>query len=168
MVAEPSEKKKNIPEFRPGDTVRVHIKVIEGDSERVQVFEGTVILRSGSGDSQTFTVRKISFGVGVERTFPLCSPHIDKIEIMKAGRVRRARLYYLRQLSGKAARVNEVESRQDAPGENPAPSAGASNESNQKADGKAETKASPAHAPALRKHSEPGDKRALGAAPAQK
>ena len=113
MVAEPLEKKKNIPEFRPGDTVKVHIKVIEGESERIQMFEGTVISRRGSGLSQTFMVRKISFGVGVERTFPLFSPNIDKIEVIKSGRVRRARLSYLRGLSGKAARLTEKESSSD-------------------------------------------------------
>lgn len=112
MVAEPLEKKSSTVEFRPGDTVRVHIKVVEGDSERIQMFEGTVISRRGSGASQTFTVRKISFGVGVERTFPLFSPHIDKIEVMKSGRVRRARLYYLKNLSGRAARLAESETRQ--------------------------------------------------------
>ena len=166
MVAEPSEKKKNIPDFRPGDTVRVHIKVVEGDSERVQVFEGTVILRRGQGDSQSFTVRKISFGVGVERTFPLTSPHIDKIEVMKTGRVRRARLYYLRQLSGKAARVNE----QLKPEESGAPAAPAASAApEKKAEPKTEASAKGAHAPSPKKHAEPGaDKRALGAAPAQK
>ena len=161
MVAEPSEKKKNIPDFRPGDTVKVHIKVVEGDSERIQVFEGTVMLRRGQGDSQTFTVRKISFGVGVERTFPLSSPHIDKIEVMKTGRVRRARLYYLRNLSGKAARVNEAESQAKAPeGEKPAaPANDAAPKPHKHAD-KAEAK---------KPHAEPGaDKRPLGAAPAPK
>lgn len=135
MVAEPLEKKqqpqKGIPDFRPGDTVRVHIKVIEGESERIQMFEGTVISRRGSGEAQSFTVRKISFGVGVERTFPLSSPHIDRIEVVKSGRVRRARLYYLRNLTGKAARLNEQEVRDEggksptggASAEKPAPSA---------------------------------------------
>ncbi len=107
MVAEPSEKK--IPEFRAGDTLKVHIKVVEGESERIQVFEGTCLSRRGSGESASFTVRKISFGVGVERTFPLVSPHIEKIEVVKPGRVRRARLYYLQDLTGKAARVTEHE-----------------------------------------------------------
>ncbi|MBI5631207.1 MAG: 50S ribosomal protein L19 [Elusimicrobia bacterium] len=111
MAAEQLDKKKSVPEFRPGDTVRVHIKVIEGDSERVQAFEGTVISRRGSGASQTFTVRKVSFGVGVERTFPVSSPHIAQIELVKSGRVRRARLYYLRALTGKAARLAEEDSR---------------------------------------------------------
>ncbi|MDE2038702.1 MAG: 50S ribosomal protein L19 [Elusimicrobia bacterium] len=110
MVAEPQQKaQKSVPSFRPGDTVRVHIKVVEGESERIQTFEGTVISRRGVGQAQSFTVRKISFGVGVERTFPLFSPHIDRIEVVKSGRVRRARLYYLRGLSGKAARLSEEE-----------------------------------------------------------
>lgn len=110
MVAEPQQKpqtQKSIPQFRPGDTVRVFIRVVEGESERVQMFEGTVISKRGAGDAQSFTVRKISFGVGVERTFPLFSPHIDKIEVIKSGKVRRARLYYLRDLSGRAARLTE-------------------------------------------------------------
>jgi large subunit ribosomal protein L19 len=110
MVAEPLEK-KNIPTFGPGDTIRVHIRVVEGESERIQVFEGTVISRRGRGDSESFTVRKISFGVGVERTFPLFSPHIDKIELVKSGRSRRSRLYYLRGLTGRAARLSEEEVR---------------------------------------------------------
>ena len=105
MVAEKAQSK--IPEFRPGDTVRVHIKVIEGESERTQVFEGTCLTRRGHGDNASFTVRKVSFGVGVERTFPVISPNIEKVEMVKAGRVRRARLYYLRNLTGKAARVTE-------------------------------------------------------------
>ncbi|MCF6094345.1 50S ribosomal protein L19 [Microaerobacter geothermalis] len=100
--------KKDIPDFRPGDTVRVHVKVIEGQRERIQVFEGTVIRRRGSGLSETFIVRKISYGVGVERTFPLHSPKIDKIEVVRHGKVRRAKLYYLRNLRGKAARIKEV------------------------------------------------------------
>lgn len=112
MVAEPTQNK--VPEFRPGDTIRVHIKVIEGESERVQAFEGTCLSRRGSGDSASFTVRKISFGVGVERTFPVISPNIEKIEVLKAGHVRRARLYYLQNLTGKAARVTESESQQQA------------------------------------------------------
>lgn len=94
-------------EFRAGDTVRVHTKVVEGDSERIQVFDGVVIVRRGSGISETFTVRKISYGIGVERVFPLHSPRVEKIEVVKQGKVRRARLYYLRNLSGKAARLDE-------------------------------------------------------------
>ena len=93
--------------FRPGDTVKVHMKVKEGDSERIQVFEGTVISRRGRGASETFTVRKISFGVGVERTFHMSSPHVEKIDLVRSGKVRRARLYYLRGLTGKSARVDE-------------------------------------------------------------
>lgn len=96
-----------IPNFRPGDTVRVHIKVVEGDSERIQAFEGVCIRRRGMGVSESFTVRKISFGVGVERILPLQSPRIQKIEIIKAGKARRAKLYYLRELKGKAARIRE-------------------------------------------------------------
>ncbi|HEX4046274.1 MAG TPA: 50S ribosomal protein L19, partial [Elusimicrobiota bacterium] len=96
--------------FRPGDTVRIHMKVKEGDSERIQIFEGVVISRRGRGASETFTVRKISFGVGVERTFHMSSPHVDRIELVRSGKVRRARLYYLRGLTGKAARVDERES----------------------------------------------------------
>ncbi len=99
--------KKEIPPFRPGDTVKVHVKVVEGSRERTQVFEGTVIRRRGSSLSETFTVRRISYGVGVERTFPVHSPRLEKIEIMRRGRIRRARLYYLRDRIGKAARIKE-------------------------------------------------------------
>lgn len=97
----------DIPDFRPGDTVRVHLKVEEGGKERVQVFEGIVIARSGGGLRETFTVRKVSGGVGVERIFPLHSPAIEKIEVVRKGRVRRAKLYYLRERVGKAARLKE-------------------------------------------------------------
>ena len=97
----------DIPEFRPGDTVRVHVRVVEGNRERVQVFEGIVIRRQGGGVRETFTVRKVSFGVGVERTFPVHSPSISKIEVGARGRVRRAKLYYLRELRGKKARIRE-------------------------------------------------------------
>ncbi|MBE3552995.1 MAG: 50S ribosomal protein L19 [Kyrpidia tusciae] len=100
--------RKDIPAFRPGDTLRVHVKVREGNRERIQVFEGVVIKRRGGGISETFTVRKVSYGVGVERTFPLHSPVIDKIELVRRGRVRRAKLYYLRELTGKAARIKEI------------------------------------------------------------
>jgi large subunit ribosomal protein L19 len=97
----------DIPEFRPGDTVKVHVRVVEGNRERVQVFQGVVIRRSGGGLRETFTVRKISFGVGVERTFPVHSPSIARLEIVQRGRVRRAKLYYLRDLRGKKARIKE-------------------------------------------------------------
>jgi len=100
--------KQDIPEFRPGDTVRVHVKVVEGGRERIQVFEGAVIRRRGGGLGETFTVRRVSYGVGVERTFPLHSPRIEKIEVARRGRVRRARLYYLRNLRGKAARIKDI------------------------------------------------------------
>ena len=99
--------KSDIPAFRAGDTVRVHIKVIEGQRERIQIFEGVVIKRRGTGVSETFTVRKISYGVGVERTLPVHSPKIDKIEVVRRGQVRRAKLYYLRDRVGKAARIKE-------------------------------------------------------------
>jgi len=95
------------PDFRPGDTVRVHVRVVEGDKERIQVFQGVVIGRRGGGTRETFTVRKISGGVGVERIFPLHSPNVDKIEVVRRGKVRRAKLYYLRELRGKAARIEE-------------------------------------------------------------
>ncbi|MCD1257850.1 50S ribosomal protein L19 [Paenibacillus athensensis] len=98
----------DIPTFRPGDTLKVHVKVIEGSRERIQLFEGVVIKRRGGGISETFTVRKISYGVGVERTFPVHSPKIDKIEVARRGKVRRAKLYYLRGLRGKAARIQEI------------------------------------------------------------
>ncbi len=97
----------DLPEFRPGDTVKVHVKVAEGDKERIQVFQGVVIARRGGGSRETFTVRKISGGVGVERVFPLHAPVLDTIEVVRRGRVRRAKLYYLRDLRGKAARIEE-------------------------------------------------------------
>ncbi len=99
--------KSDIPEFRPGDTVRVHVRLREGEKERIQVFEGVVIARDHGGISETFTVRKVSSGIGVERTFPLHAPSIAKIERARCGRVRRAKLYYLRELRGKAARIKE-------------------------------------------------------------
>lgn len=99
--------KQDVPSFRPGDTVRVHVKVVEGGRERTQIFEGTVIRRRGSGLNETFTVRRLSHGVGVERTFPVHSPRLEKIEVIRRGRVRRARLYYLRERVGKAARIRE-------------------------------------------------------------
>lgn len=100
--------KSDLPAFRSGDTVRVHVKVIEGTRERIQIFEGVVIKRRGGGISETFTVRKISYGVGVERTFPVHSPKIAQIEVIRHGKVRRAKLYYLRDLRGKAARIKEI------------------------------------------------------------
>ncbi|MDO4651853.1 50S ribosomal protein L19 [Corynebacterium durum] len=99
--------RNDIPKFRPGDTVNVHVKVIEGDKSRIQVFKGVVIRRQNGGIRETFTVRKISFGIGVERTFPVHSPNIDKIEVVSRGKVRRAKLYYLRNLRGKAAKIKE-------------------------------------------------------------
>ena len=99
--------KEDVPEFRPGDTVKVHVRVVEGNRERVQVFQGVVIRRQGVGVRETFTVRKVSFGVGVERTFPVHSPTIAKIEGATQGSVRRAKLYYLRGRSGKAAKIKE-------------------------------------------------------------
>jgi large subunit ribosomal protein L19 len=98
----------DIPDFRPGDTVKVHVRVVEGNRERVQVFQGAVMRRQGGGVSETFTVRKVSFGVGVERTFPVHSPTIAKIEVATLGDVRRAKLYYLRQRHGKAAKIKEL------------------------------------------------------------
>lgn len=100
--------RSDIPAFRPGDTLRVHVKVREGQRERIQVFEGIVIRRRGSGISETYAVRKISYGVGVERTFPVHSPKIEKIDVVRRGKVRRAKLHYLRGLSGKAARIKEI------------------------------------------------------------
>jgi large subunit ribosomal protein L19 len=99
--------REDLPEFRPGDTVRVHVRVAEAGRERIQVFQGVVIRRQGGGLRETFTVRKVSFGVGVERTFPVHSPTIAKIEVVTQGRVRRAKLYYLRERRGKRARIRE-------------------------------------------------------------
>jgi large subunit ribosomal protein L19 len=104
---EAEQLRKDVPAFKPGDTVKVHVRVVEGDKERVQIFEGTIIARSGGQNRETFTVRKTSYGVGVERTFPVHSPRVDRIEITARGAVRRAKLYYLRSLSGRAARVTE-------------------------------------------------------------
>lgn len=98
----------DLPAFRPGDTVRVHVKVVEGTRERIQMYEGVVIKRRGGGISETFTVRKISYGVGVERTFPVHTPKIANLEVVRRGKVRRAKLYYLRNLRGKAARIKEI------------------------------------------------------------
>ena len=106
-LVESRETNKEVPAFSPGDTIKVHVKVKEGDKERIQVFQGVVISRKGGGSRQMFTVRKISGGIGVERMFPLYSPTIDRIEVERHGRVRRAKLYYLRDLRGKAARIEE-------------------------------------------------------------
>ena len=108
---EKKQMRTDLPDFRPGDTVRVHVNIKEGDKERIQVYEGAVIRRSGGGIRETFTVRKISYGVGVERTFPVHSPKIAKIEVVVLGNVRRAKLYYLRDLRGKAARIKSVRTR---------------------------------------------------------
>jgi len=105
---EQEQLRKDLPSFRPGDTVRVQVKVVEGSRERLQAFEGVVISRKGGGLSETFTVRRVSYGVGVERTFPIHSPRVDRIEVVRRGRVRRAKLYYLRELVGKAARIKEL------------------------------------------------------------
>ena len=106
---EQEQLKKDIPEFSVGDTVKVYVKVVEGTRERLQAFEGTVIQRNGGGVSETFTVRRVSYGVGVERTFPLHSPRVAQIEILHRGRVRRAKLFYLRNRVGKAAKVREIQ-----------------------------------------------------------
>jgi large subunit ribosomal protein L19 len=104
---DPASRRRDLPAFRPGDTVKVHVKVVEGSRSRIQVFTGVVISRSGDGVRETFTVRKVSFGVGVERTFPVHSPIIDHVEVDRRGDVRRAKLYYLRGLRGKAAKIKE-------------------------------------------------------------
>ena len=109
---EAAQKKDVKVQFKAGDTVKVFFKVVEGGNERIQAFEGVVIQRKGTGLTETFTVRKISFGVGVERIFPIHSPRIDKIEVVRRGKVRRAKLYYLRDLSGKAARISEIQNKQ--------------------------------------------------------
>jgi large subunit ribosomal protein L19 len=106
---EAQQSKQDAPALRPGETVRVHVKVVEGEKERTQVFEGLVIAMAGSGSRAVFTVRKISYGVGVERIFPLHSPRIEKVEVVARGKVRRAKLYYLRERSGKAARLSGEE-----------------------------------------------------------
>lgn len=106
-ILEKEQLKKDVPQFAPGDTVRVHAKIVEGTRERIQVFEGVVIGRQGTGVREMFTVRRISYGVGVERMFPVHSPRVDKIEVVRRGAVRRAKLYYLRKLTGKAARIKE-------------------------------------------------------------
>jgi large subunit ribosomal protein L19 len=108
-IEKPQRKAGGIPSFRVGDTVRVHAKVVEGEKERIQVFEGVVIGRQGSGMREAVRVRKLSYGVGVERLFPLHSPMVDKIELAREGKVRRAKLYYLRELRGRASRIKEKE-----------------------------------------------------------
>ena len=100
--------KKEVPQFNVGDTVRVHNKIVEGTRERIQLFEGTVIAKKNGGISETFTVRRVSYGVGVEKTFPLHSPRVEKVEVVRTGKVRRAKLYYLRDRVGKAAKVKEL------------------------------------------------------------
>src|SRR5258706_6031305 len=104
--------RSDIPDFRPGDTLKVHVRVIEGSRSRIQIFQGVVIRRQGAGLRETFTVRKVSFGVGVERTYPINSPALDRVEVVTRGAVRRAKLYYLRDLRGKAAKIKE---RRDKP-----------------------------------------------------
>jgi large subunit ribosomal protein L19 len=107
QLFEEEGRKANIPTFQSGDTVRVHVRVVEGEKERIQAFEGVVIARKGGSNRETFTVRKISYGMGVERIFPLHSPMIEKIDVIRQGRVRRAKLYYLREKKGRAARIRE-------------------------------------------------------------
>jgi large subunit ribosomal protein L19 len=111
QALEQKQQRNDIPDFRPGDTVRVHVRITEGDKERLQAFEGVVIARKHGGVRETITVRKTSFGVGVERIFPLHASVIDRIEVVRRGRVRRAKLYYLRKLRGKAARIRELDTR---------------------------------------------------------
>jgi len=107
QALEQEQLRSDIPAFAPGDTVRVHVKVVEGTRERIQMFEGVVIGRQGTGVRETFIVRRISYGIGVERTFPVHSPRLEKIDVVRRGIVRRAKLYYLRALTGKAARIKE-------------------------------------------------------------
>lgn len=107
-LLEQEQIKTDLPDFRPGDTVQVHVKVVEGSRERIQIFEGVVVKIKGGGLRETFTVRRVAYGIGVERTFPLHSPRIDKIVVKRQGKVRRAKLYYLRSLTGKAARIKEI------------------------------------------------------------
>lgn len=107
-IIESEQLKKDLPEFNVGDTVRVFVKVVEGSRERLQAFEGLVLKKQGGGLSETFTVRRVAYGVGVERTFPLHSPRIEKIEVVRKGKVRRAKLYYMRKRTGKAAKIKDV------------------------------------------------------------
>ncbi|MDW8304775.1 MAG: 50S ribosomal protein L19 [Acidobacteriota bacterium] len=113
-LVEKSNLRKDIPDFKPGDTVRVHVRIKEGNKERIQAFEGICIARKHGGVRETFTVRKVSFGVGVERIFPLHATVIDRIEVVRRGRVRRAKLYYMRNLKGKAARIRELDAKTKA------------------------------------------------------
>lgn len=106
-VVEATQYRDDLPDFEPGDTVNVHLRVVEGEKERIQQFEGVVLSMNGSGSGRTFTVRKVSGGIGVERVFPLHSPRVAQIDVQRRGRVRRSKLYYLRDLSGKAARIKE-------------------------------------------------------------
>ena len=151
--------RSDIPEFRPGDTVKVHVRVVEAGRERVQVFQGVVIRRQGGGLQETFTVRKISFGVGVERTFPMHSPSISKLEVVSRGKVRRAKLYYLRELRGKKARIKErrIEGEDLAAVNAAAVAAGLAAEEADEID---EAEAEPSDGPA-----EPGDEIALAEEP---
>ena len=110
-MIEKEQMRSDIPDFKSGDTIKVHVRIIEGQKERIQVFEGVTIRKRGGGSRASFTVRKVSYGIGVERTFPLHSPLIRKIEVVRKGRVRRARLYYLRDLRGKKARIKEADRR---------------------------------------------------------
>src|SRR3954468_16462056 len=105
----------NVPDFKSGDTLRVHVRVVEGDKQRIQIFQGVVISRRGGGSRESFTVRKMSGSIGVERIFPMSSPNVDKIEVIRRGRVRHAKLYYLRNLRGKAARIEERRDDRDRP-----------------------------------------------------
>ena len=107
-MLEQEQMKNDVPDFRPGDTVRVDVKIVEGGKERIQAFEGVVIKRRGGGLSETYTVRRVAYGVAVERCFPVHSPRVDKITVVRQGRVRRAKLYYMRERFGKAARIKEV------------------------------------------------------------
>jgi large subunit ribosomal protein L19 len=109
-VVERAQLRDDLPDFRPGDTVKVHVRVVEGSRERIQIFQGFVLRRQGGGLRETFTVRKVSFGVGVERTFPVHSPSIAKVELVMRGDVRRAKLYYLRERKGRAAKIKEKRS----------------------------------------------------------
>ena len=109
-VVERAQLRDDLPDFRPGDTVKVHVRVVEGSRERIQVFQGFVLRRQGGGLRETFSVRKVSFGVGVERTFPVHSPNVDHIELVTRGDVRRAKLYYLRERTGRAAKIKEKRS----------------------------------------------------------